>query len=75
MDLLSLPGIGKYTAGAILSIAYNKEAPILDGNVKRVLSRLFAVSRDLAGGKAERFLNHSRHENSLRISVSSTSKH
>jgi len=56
IDLLSLPGIGKYTAGAILSIAYNKEAPILDGNVKRVLSRLFAVSRNLVGGKAERFL-------------------
>jgi len=45
-DLLALPGIGKYTAGAILSIAYNKEAPILDGNVKRVLSRLFAISQD-----------------------------
>jgi A/G-specific adenine glycosylase len=45
-DLLGLPGIGKYTAGAILSIAYNKEAPILDGNVKRVLSRLFAVPED-----------------------------
>ncbi len=45
-DLLNLPGIGKYTAGAILSIAYNKEAPILDGNVKRVLSRLFTVSED-----------------------------
>jgi A/G-specific adenine glycosylase len=45
-DLLSLPGIGKYTAGAILSIAYNKEAPILDGNVRRVLSRVFAVSGD-----------------------------
>ncbi|MBS3907672.1 MAG: A/G-specific adenine glycosylase [Syntrophaceae bacterium] len=43
-DLLSLPGIGRYTAGAILSIAYNKETPILDGNVKRVLSRLFVVS-------------------------------
>ncbi|MDP2972001.1 MAG: A/G-specific adenine glycosylase [Deltaproteobacteria bacterium] len=43
-DLLSLPGIGRYTAGAVLSIAYNKEAPILDGNVKRVLSRLFVVS-------------------------------
>ncbi len=45
-DLVGLPGIGKYTAGAILSIAYNKEAPILDGNVKRVLSRLFAISQD-----------------------------
>jgi len=43
-DLLSLPGIGRYSAGAILSIAYNKETPILDGNVKRVLSRLFVVS-------------------------------
>ena len=53
-DLLSLPGIGKYTAGAILSIAYNKEAPILDGNVKRVLSRLLAVSAEPR--KAETFL-------------------
>ena len=52
-DLLSLPGIGKYTAGAILSIAYNKEAPILDGNVKRVLSRLFAISDNVGAGRAE----------------------
>jgi len=43
-DLLSLPGVGRYTAGAILSIAFNQEVPILDGNVKRVLSRLFAIS-------------------------------
>jgi A/G-specific adenine glycosylase len=42
--LLGLPGIGRYTAGAILSIAFNKTAPILDGNVKRVLSRLFVIS-------------------------------
>jgi len=42
-DLLTLPGIGRYTAGAILSIAFHKPAPILDGNVKRVLSRLFAI--------------------------------
>jgi A/G-specific adenine glycosylase len=55
-DLVVLPGIGRYTAGAILSIAYNKEAPILDGNVKRVLSRLFAVSANLVGGKTEGFL-------------------
>jgi len=45
-DLLSLPGIGRSTAGAILSFAFNKAAPILDGNVKRVLSRLFAVPED-----------------------------
>ncbi len=53
-DLLRLPGIGRYTAGAILSIAYNKETPVLDGNVKRVLSRLFAVSGD--SKKTEEFL-------------------
>ena len=38
-----LPGIGKYTAGAIASIAFNKAVPVLDGNVKRVLARLDAV--------------------------------
>jgi A/G-specific adenine glycosylase len=38
--LRSLPGIGQYTAGAILSIAFNKPYPIVDGNVRRVLSRL-----------------------------------
>jgi A/G-specific adenine glycosylase len=38
--LLSLPGIGQYTAGAILSIAFNKPYPIVDGNVRRVLSRI-----------------------------------
>ena len=39
-DLLSLPGIGPYTAGAILSIAFNQDEPLVDGNVMRVLSRL-----------------------------------
>jgi A/G-specific adenine glycosylase len=51
-DLKALPGIGRYTAGAILSIAFNKEAPILDGNVKRVLSRLFAISENPGKGEA-----------------------
>lgn len=55
-DLLSLPGIGRNTAGAILSIAFNKTAPILDGNVKRVLSRLFAMSGDPKENKAEQSL-------------------
>ncbi len=55
-DLLSLPGIGRYTAGAILSIAYNKETPILDGNVKRVLSRLFAISENPADVKTGKLL-------------------
>lgn len=41
--LMALPGIGQSTAGAILSIAFNKSHPILDGNVKRVLARFNAV--------------------------------
>ena len=55
-DLLSLPGIGRSTAGAILSFAFQKEAPILDGNAKRVISRLFAVSDNPAKGKTEDLL-------------------
>ncbi len=43
-ELLDLPGIGQSTAGAILSIAFNKSYPILDGNVKRVLTRFKAIS-------------------------------
>ena len=39
-----LPGIGKYTAGAVASIAFDKPAPVVDGNVKRVLARLNAIS-------------------------------
>jgi A/G-specific adenine glycosylase len=42
--LTALPGIGPSTAGAILSIAFNKSTPILDGNVKRVLARAYAIS-------------------------------
>ena len=44
--LLALPGIGRYTAGAIASIAFNQPAPILDGNVIRVLTRVFALPGD-----------------------------
>jgi A/G-specific adenine glycosylase len=55
-DLLSLPGIGRSTAGAILSFAFNKAAPILDGNAKRIISRLFAVSDNPAKGKTEGLL-------------------
>ncbi|MCI8510371.1 MAG: A/G-specific adenine glycosylase [Lachnospiraceae bacterium] len=45
--LLSLPGIGSYTAGAIASIAYGIAAPAVDGNVLRVLSRLTADREDI----------------------------
>lgn len=42
--LMDLPGIGRSTAGAILSIAYNNSHPILDGNVRRVFARYHAIS-------------------------------
>jgi len=42
-DLLALPGIGRYTAGAIGSIAFNLPYPVLDGNVIRVLTRVFGL--------------------------------
>jgi A/G-specific adenine glycosylase len=45
-SLLALPGVGRYTAGAIASIAYDTPAPILDGNVARVLCRLDAITAD-----------------------------
>jgi A/G-specific adenine glycosylase len=45
--LLDLPGIGAYTVGAILSLAFNQPEPILDGNVKRVLSRLADIDRPI----------------------------
>jgi A/G-specific adenine glycosylase len=49
--LMALPGIGRYTAGAIASLAFDVDAPVLDGNVKRVLSRLFAIgAASLRGG-------------------------
>ena len=42
-EVLALPGIGRYTAGAICSIAFNQAVPILDGNVIRVLTRFFGI--------------------------------
>lgn len=42
-ELVSLPGIGRSTAGAVVSLSMGQTAPILDGNVKRVLCRFFAV--------------------------------
>jgi len=42
-DALALPGVGRSTAGAVLAFAYEQRHPILDGNVKRVLSRFYRV--------------------------------
>jgi A/G-specific adenine glycosylase len=49
--LRSLPGIGDYTSAAIAAIAYDERALVMDGNVERVLSRLFAVDEPLPGAK------------------------
>jgi A/G-specific adenine glycosylase len=46
-ELLQLKGIGKYTAGAIASIAFKETVPVVDGNVYRVLARLFGVEEDI----------------------------
>ena len=46
--LRKLPGIGPYTAGAIASIAFGKDEPVLDGNIIRVISRLFCIIGDIA---------------------------
>lgn len=46
-SLIQLPGIGPSTANAILSICYNKATPILDGNVKRIFSRIFAINQPI----------------------------
>lgn len=52
--LLSLPGIGPYTAGAIASIAYNVPVPAVDGNVMRVLSRLTADDTDVLSNEGKK---------------------
>lgn len=49
-----LPGIGPYTAAAVLSIAYGRDCPVIDGNVVRVLSRLFHLTDDPAAAAAKK---------------------
>ncbi len=49
--LLELPGIGPYTAAAVASIAFDRHATVVDGNVERVMSRLFAVEEPLPRSK------------------------
>ncbi|MCI8590418.1 MAG: A/G-specific adenine glycosylase [Clostridiales bacterium] len=53
-ELIALPGIGEYTAGAILSIAYDKPVPAVDGNVLRVFARLEDDDTDIMQPAAKR---------------------
>jgi len=55
-DIISLPGIGRSTAGAILTIAFKQRWPILDGNVRRVLCRYFLIDKNPKGKEVEAWL-------------------
>lgn len=67
-SILDLPGVGRYTAGAITSIAFGKPYPVLDGNVARVFARWFALEDDVKApstqkalwAKAEELMDRSR---------------
>ncbi len=52
-ELLELPGVGPYTAAAIRAIAFDQSANVVDGNVERVMARLYAVQTPLPKAKAE----------------------
>lgn len=61
-SLEALPGIGRSTAGAIAAFAYQARTPILDANVKRVLSRFYGVEGDLQNQKSIQLLWRKAHE-------------
>ena len=53
-ELVGLTGVGRYTAGAIASIAHGQATPVVDGNVIRVLCRLFGFEEDMRAAKGQR---------------------
>lgn len=55
-QILALPGVGRYTAGALCSIAFNQPRPVLDGNVSRVLTRVFGIEEPARTPKVTRRL-------------------
>ncbi len=52
-ELLTLPGVGAYTAAAVAAIAFDQPANVVDGNVERVMSRLFALETPLPAARPE----------------------
>lgn len=56
--LMDLPGIGPYTAGAIMSIAFQKKIPAVDGNVMRVISRAYALGMDISDSRNRIFFEN-----------------
>ncbi len=57
-EIIKIKGIGKYTAAAILSFAYDLPYPVMDGNVKRVLSRYFCLTGDIVNTATEKELEN-----------------
>jgi A/G-specific adenine glycosylase len=55
-DVLALPGVGRYTAGAVCSIALGQDTPIVDANVIRVLCRLYAIDGDPKSPSVQKIL-------------------
>jgi A/G-specific adenine glycosylase len=55
-EISSLKGVGPYTSGAILSIAFNQSEPAVDGNVMRVLSRYFLIEEDVTKGSTKAYM-------------------
>lgn len=53
-ELLALPGVGSYTAAAIASIAFNEPVAVVDGNVFRVLARVFGITENIASVKGKK---------------------
>ncbi|MBL3657804.1 A/G-specific adenine glycosylase [Fulvivirga sediminis] len=53
-SLIKLPGIGKYTSAAIASFAFKEKVPVIDGNVYRVLARVFGLDADIASGSGQK---------------------
>jgi A/G-specific adenine glycosylase len=54
--LLALPGIGPYTAGAIMSIAFNRDYPVVDGNVERLFARVFDLDAPVKTKECRHFI-------------------
>ena len=55
-SLLALPGIGPYTAAAIMSIAFNEDFPLLDANVERLFTRLLDIAQPVKNGRSQSLL-------------------
>lgn len=57
-----LKGVGPYTAGAVMSIAFNRREPAVDGNVMRVLSRYFCIEEDIAKGATRGYMERLQYD-------------